>query len=183
MTRAGRGFRPEEILRALEGHGVRYVLIGGLAAAAHGSPHLTVDLDICPDRSPGNIERLAAALRELGARVRVPGGRSGRKIPLEPDLLALGDPWNFVTTGGELDVCFVPSGTGGYGDLARSATVIEVRGIRVPTASLADVIRSKEAADRPKDRAVIDTLRELLAATRRPRRPPHRSRRRGRRPR
>ena len=70
-------FDPEAILQLLERHEVRYVLIGGLAATLHGSPLRTGDADICPAATPDNLERLAAALREMEARIRsadAPGG-------------------------------------------------------------------------------------------------------------
>ncbi len=68
-------FQPEEILRALERHAVRYIVIGGIAATLHGSPLRTGDLDICPARDRDNLERLAAALAEIRARVRAGGCR------------------------------------------------------------------------------------------------------------
>jgi hypothetical protein len=66
-------FRPEAILEFLERHRVRYVLIGGLAATIHGSPHMTTDVDITQATSPANLARLSAALKELEARIRVAG--------------------------------------------------------------------------------------------------------------
>jgi hypothetical protein len=73
---------------------------------------------------------------------------------------------NLVTDLGNLDIAFARSGTHGYRDLARDAEVMTVRGVSVPVASLADVIRSKEAAGRARDRAVLPALRELLARQR-----------------
>ena len=69
--------RADEIFACLERHGVRYVVIGGLAGILHGSPLVTFDADICPERSASNREQLASALREMGARIRtsdVPDG-------------------------------------------------------------------------------------------------------------
>ncbi len=63
-------FEPGELLAVLVRHGVRFVLIGGLAALAHGSPFPTEDVDITPDTEPGNLSRLSAALTELDARIR-----------------------------------------------------------------------------------------------------------------
>ncbi len=60
---------PERIVRVLAKHGVDYVLIGALAARLQGFPRLTADADITPARDPENLERLAAALRELDAHV------------------------------------------------------------------------------------------------------------------
>lgn len=56
----------------------------------------------------------------------------------------------------------VPSGTSGYEDLVRSAVWMRLEDVDIPVASLADVIRSKEAAGREKDRAMLPTLRQLL---------------------
>ena len=60
--------------------------------------------------------------------------------------------WNLVTDFGRLDLTFEPSGTGGYADVARDAVHLTILGAEVDVASLADVIRSKEAAGREKDR-------------------------------
>ncbi len=60
---------PDELFACLDRHQVQYVLIGGLAAVLHGSPLPTVDADICPSRDRENLTRLAAALRELDARI------------------------------------------------------------------------------------------------------------------
>jgi hypothetical protein len=77
--------------------------------------------------------------------------------------------WNLVTDLGNLDITFVPSGTRGYDDLQRDVRTMKVRGVDVPVASLADVVRSKEAADRERDRAILPVLRELLERERRER--------------
>jgi hypothetical protein len=155
-------FRPEAILEVLERHRVRYVLIGGLAATIHGSPHVTTDVDITPATSPTNLARLSAALKELEARIRVAGEPEG--LPFDHDAAspARGQIWNLVTTSGDLDISFVPSGTHGYDDLRRDAIELDILGVQVPVASLADIIRSKEAADRPKDRLTLPVLRRIL---------------------
>jgi len=70
-----------------------------------------------------------------------------------------------VTDHGRLDITFEPSGTAGYPDLARDAVHLEILGVEVDVASLADVIRSKEAAGREKDRLVLPVLRRLLDET------------------
>src|SRR5687768_14196224 len=65
-------FDPIPILEALRRNDVRFVLIGAAAAVAQGSPIPTEDVDITPARDRENLERLAAALRELGAKLRTP---------------------------------------------------------------------------------------------------------------
>ena len=155
-------FRPQEILATLDRHRVRYVLIGGLAALLHGSAHVTTDVDIVPEEAADNLERLSSALRELGARIRVTGEPDGVPFDHAAESLRRVRTWNLQTTQGDLDITFEPSGTRGYEDLRRDMVAIRLRGLDVPVASLADVIRSKEAAGRERDRAVLPGLRELL---------------------
>ena len=162
-------FEPQEILATLDRHDVRYVLIGGLAAVLHGSAHVTTDVDVVPEEAIHNLERLAAALRELGARIRVAGEPGGVPFDHSAESLVRVRIWNLQTDKGDLDITFEPSGTRGYEDLKRDVVLMRVRGIEVPVASLADVIRSKEAAGRERDRAVLPGLRELLAGERRDR--------------
>lgn len=155
-------FVPQDVLAALERHGVRYVLVGGLAAILHGAPHITTDADIVPEIGRANLERLSAALKELNARIRVAGEPEGIPFDHSGESLSRVQVWNLVTDRGNLDITFVPSGTRGYDDLVRDARAVVVRGIDVPVASLADVIRSKEAAGRDKDRLVLPVLRRIL---------------------
>lgn len=155
-------FDPEAILRILERHRVEYVLIGGLAASLHGSPFVTTYVDIAPARERANLERLAAALSELDARIRAEGELDGIPFDRSAQMLSNVSILNLTTRHGDLDLSFLPAGTRGYEDLRRQALEIEIRKTRVIVASLADVIRSKEAAGRDKDRLVLPTLRRLL---------------------
>ena len=154
-------FRPEEILRVLMDHGVRFVLVGGYAAVVHGAPYVTTDIDVVPERSEDNLSRLSRALDDLHARVWTSAEPEG--VAFGHDGRSLGESrvWNLVTDHGRLDVTFEPSGTTGYADLARDAIALTILGVPVDVASLADVIRSKEAAGRVKDRLVLPALREL----------------------
>jgi hypothetical protein len=162
-------FQPQEILRVLDEHQVRYVLIGGLAAVLHGAAHVTTDVDVVPEDARANLDRLSAALKELHARIRVSGEPDGVPFDHSAESLSRVRVWNLQTSKGDLDITFEPSGTRGYDDLRRDVMKMQVRGIDVPVASLADVVRSKEAAGRARDRAVLPALRELLARQRRER--------------
>jgi hypothetical protein len=140
------------IVATLNQHGVHYVVIGAFAAQLHGAPiPRTRDIDITPAATDDNLQRLSAALHELNARIRTVDDPDG--LPFDHDAASLSRArvWNLTTPFGEFDISFVPSGTEGYEDLARRALVIESFGQLVPTADLDDVIRSKEAAGRPKD--------------------------------
>ena len=154
---------PERIITVLAGSGVAYVLIGALAARLQGFSRLTADADITPARDPANLERLAAALRQLEARVFTENVPEGLAFDCSAATLARGELWNFVTAAGRLDVAFTPAGTEGYEDLVRGAVRFEIYGIDLLVASLADILRSKQAADRPQDRQDVVILREMLA--------------------
>jgi hypothetical protein len=156
-------FDPLEILAILEEHEVCYVLIGGFAATIHGSPLRTDDADICPADDEENLERLTAALADLEARIATPDEPGGVDFPHDPEFLRRVATRNLVTRHGRFDISFEPSGTRGYDDLRRRAVRYEVGdGLVVTVAALVDVIRSKEAAGREKDRQMLPTLRRLL---------------------
>jgi len=153
--------QPEKLFQVLAHHRVEYVLIGGLAATLHGSSALTNDADICPDASPENRERLAAALRDVRARVRTEAEPDGVRFSVDADFLRRTQLVNLTTRFGDFDIAFQPAGGQVYGDLVRRAVEMEIDGTVVRVASLADVIRSKEAANRPKDRAALPILYAL----------------------
>jgi predicted nucleotidyltransferase len=158
---SGGPFNPLELLRVLVEHEVDFILIGGLAATIHGSPFATVDVDIVPRRERSNLQHLSDALRSVGARVYVSAKETLR---FEHDGASISDAavWNLATTFGGLDITYVPAGTSGYADLAERAQKTDIGGIIVRVAALEDVIRSKEAANREKDRVVLPALRRLL---------------------
>jgi hypothetical protein len=154
---------PLEIFRTLEEHGIRYVLIGAAAARLAGAPVVTEHVDVTPATDRANLERLAAALRRLDARLRSAADPEGVPFPADAELLARADTWTLTTTAGDLDICFTPAGTRGYSDLRREATRERLgKGVDVMVASLRDVIRSNEAAGRDKDLAQLPLLRRTL---------------------
>jgi hypothetical protein len=155
-------FDPERLIGTLGRHAVRYVLIGAMAARLQGFPRLTADADITPATDRANLERLAGALRELEARVFTESVPEGLPFDCSAAALARSAMWNLVTSAGRLDLAFRPSGTEGYDDLVRGAVTFEVFGTELKAAALADIIRSKEAAGRPQDRADVIVLREIL---------------------
>jgi hypothetical protein len=152
----------DAIIACLQDNNVRYVLIGGLAAILHGSPQTTFDADICPARDGQNLDRLATALRRMNARIRTPDVAEGLRFACDARFLNGVQLLNLVTDYGELDLSFSPAGTGGYEDLVQRAQTIDLKGHSVPVAALEDIIRSKEAANRPKDQAALPLLRQLL---------------------
>jgi hypothetical protein len=158
-------FRPELMLAALAGRGVRCVLIGGFAGVIYGSPYVTTDIDVVPDAAKANLERLSKALDDMHARIWTSSEPEGLDFSHDSASLAGMKMLNLVTDHGRMDITFEPSGTAGYADLARDATHLTILGAEVDVASLADVIRSKEAAGREKDRLVLPTLRRIQEET------------------
>jgi hypothetical protein len=152
-------FDPFRALRVLSAQGVRFIVIGGFAARAWGSPTMTNDLDLCYERSPDNLERLATALRELGATLR--GAPAGLPFQLDAHTLRAGDSFTFETSAGALDCLGTPAGTAGYTDLAQSAAEIDLDGMPILVTSLDDLMRMKRAAGRPKDRIELEILAAL----------------------
>lgn len=156
-------FDPERVLRVLARHQVRFVLIGGLAAVAHGSPLPTTDTDITPQRTDANLDRLAAALRELDARIRT-ADPDGVVFPVTGEFLAAQPRMlNLMTAAGDVDLSFTPAGfPGGYDELVDRSVPLELaEGVTTAVARLDAVIASKEAANREKDRRALPYLHAL----------------------
>ena len=146
-------------LRLLARHRVRFVLIGGQAAVVRGSPVLTQDLDICYAPDPDNLERLAAALRELRATLR--GAPPGLPFQLDAKTLRAGGHFTFDTALGPLDCLGTPAGTNGFRDLDARAEDMDLDELIVRVASLDDLIRMKRASGRTKDRIALEWLGAL----------------------
>jgi hypothetical protein len=84
-----------------------------VGATLHGSPLPTRDADICPARDAGNLEHLAAALREMEARIRTEDAPEGLPFACDAAFLGLMELLNLTTRFGDLDLSFEPSATRG----------------------------------------------------------------------
>lgn len=159
----------EKIARTLDAHDVEYVLIGGLGAQMRGATKLTKDFDICPATTRENLERLAAALRTLGARLRVPDVPDGVLVAIDAQFLDQMELSTWRTEAGDLDVIRgLPAGTmanlRGFTELLSATDVVEVADCRIYVASLDDIILSKETTNRPPDQEALPELRAVRAA-------------------
>lgn len=152
-------FQPEQVIRLLGRHEVRYVLIGGLAAVVHGAPLVTQDVDLCHARDSANLEHLADALREVNAELR--GAEPGLPFRLDPITLGRSDAFTFTTDIGWIDIMTTPAGVAGYDELERTAEAMELFGHRVLVASVDDLIRMNRAAGRPKDLLALEEIGAL----------------------
>jgi hypothetical protein len=155
-------FSPQEIFAVLHRHGVDYVTIGGIAANAHGSRRLTLDVDIIPAPEESNYQRLVAALDDLGVPASVVDSDFRDLDPRDTFDLARATVLKLPTAVGDLDVLNGAPGAAPYEDLRERAIEVEVRGTPVRIVSLDDLIAMKRASRRPRD------LRDIadLTATR-----------------
>ena len=164
---------------ALARRGVEFIAIGGWAVQAQRLDFgLTKDVDFTPAPDPENLQRLSAALEDLDAQLR--SGDESFPFSHDAEFLARMSVLNLTCDYGNFDLCAQPSGIdGGYEELAQRAhtvlLVVDGETTQVRCADLADIVRSKQAADRPKDRDVL----ALLVAQLEDRDVDHRTRRRG----
>jgi hypothetical protein len=154
-------FRPDEILRRLTDMGVRFVVVGGLAAQAHGSTSLTTDLDICYARDPDNLRGLAAVLDDIAAIRRGLPADAPRMPPLDARTLRAGGLFTLTTRFGDFDLLADPDPGLDFETLARSAIPATTAGVPILAAGLDDLMAMKRAAGRPKDRVELEILGAL----------------------
>ena len=152
---------PELLLKTLKSHKVKFVLIGALAARLYGFPRLTADADITPALDDANVKRLAKALKELDAKVYTESVSEGLAFDCSATMLRRAPMWNLVTSAGRIDIAFKPSGTQGFDELSKNAEKFSAYGVTFLAASIDDIIKSKEAAGRPKDRDDALMLRAI----------------------
>jgi predicted nucleotidyltransferase len=152
-------FSPKALLQRLVDGDVDFVIVGGVAAVAHGSVAFTQDLDISYAPDDANLDRLGRVLVDLGARLRgvtddvpfVPDGRTLRHTRL----LTLDTPL------GQIDLLAQPDGAPLYARLRDRAVLQDVAGVQVRVASLEDLIAMKKAAGRPKDLVAVEELEAI----------------------
>lgn len=147
------------ILTRLTENGVRFVLIGGLAMVAHGSSHVTRDIDIGYARDRANMEALVRALAPLRPRLR--GFPEGLPFVWDVSTARAAANQTFETEVAELDILGDIPGIDTFEGLWERALDTELFGIRVKVAAIDDLISMKRAADRPKDRNHIMELEAL----------------------
>ncbi|MGH9253601.1 MAG: nucleotidyltransferase [Vicinamibacterales bacterium] len=140
-----------EVGRRLDEAGLEAVLIGNAAAALQGAPVTTVDLDFLFRRTPRNLAKLKVVARALRATILTP-------------YYPASDLYRMVRDDDGLQVDFMATihGVRSFEGLRDRASRIEIEGTSMLVASLADVIKSKRAAHRPRDLAVLEILEKTL---------------------
>ena len=155
-------FDPVRICSILLEEEVEFVVLGGFAAIVRGSSLPTKDIDVIPSRDRSNLDRLGRALTRMNAKIRV----AGDPVPTKIDgafLANMPHMLNLVTDFGEMDLTFSPAGSAGdFEGWKKGATLENIEGdLMVLVASLDDIIDSKRAANRPKDKMALPYLESL----------------------
>ena len=156
---------PVRIFAALQRHGVEYLTIGGVAVNVHGHVRNTRDVDILVEWTEENMRRLAAALRELDAKLSGVDADLLDVDPLNPADLLNGGNFTLRTASGGLDL-FDPSEIPGgrpYDEMRPRAVEATVEGIRIRAVGFDDLIRLKRESGRDRD---LEDVATLLAASR-----------------
>lgn len=154
----------DRLVGALNHHDVRFIIIDGMAVAAHGFVRATKDLDIVPASDRANLVRLAAALRQVSAEIYGTGDFDASEFPydpLDPDDLAAGGNFVLQTDAGRLDVMqWIPGidADVAYDRLSSGAIDADILGHPVRVCSLEDLCVMKRTAGRPQD---LEDLRHL----------------------
>ncbi len=149
----------ERCLSVLRDAEVEFVIIGGVAGSAHGSPSVTYDLDICYERSPANLHRLSKALAPYHPRLR--GAPEGVPFRFDAPTLKHGLNFTLTTDLGDLDLFGEVAGIGKYADARALSVALRVFGRSCRVLSLEALIRSKRASGRAKDLMVLPELEAM----------------------
>jgi hypothetical protein len=148
----------ERLLTVLTQEGVEFIVIGGFAATAHGSAHITVDLDVVYSRTAANIGRLVRALEPLEPYLR--GAPPGLPFRFDDETVRQGLNFMLTTRAGDLDLIGEATGGGTFEALLAHSEVREIAGLDCRFVNLQTLIRLKRAAGRPKD---LERIAELEA--------------------
>jgi hypothetical protein len=149
-------------LDTLRGGGVDFIVIGGVAATAHGSTQLTNDLDVVYARGADNIQRLAAALAAHAPYLR--GAPAGLPFTFSAATIKLGLNFTLDTDFGPLDLLGEATGGGTYEALLPHTVTLDLFGGPCFCVDLPALIRLKRAAGRPKDILALGELEAILRA-------------------
>jgi predicted nucleotidyltransferase len=139
------------LARALQEHRLEAVLIGNAAGALQGAPVTTVDFDFLFRKTPANLRKLKAVAKSLGA------------VVLRPYYPA-SDLFRLMRDDDSLQVDFMTRihGIRSLRSLRSRATPVSFGSYVLLVADLSDIVRSKRAAGRPRDRAVLEILERTL---------------------
>ncbi len=147
------------LIRSLADARVEFIVVGGVAANAHGSSRLTSDLDVVYSRSDRNLMRLVKALSPLKPYLR--GAPPGLPFEWAVATLRAGLNFTLTTRAGPIDLLGEIIGGGTYDMLEAHTTTVRAFDREIMLLDLAWLIKVKRAAGRPKDLEVMAELEAL----------------------
>lgn len=153
-------FDPSRIFETLDRHGVDHLTIGAWAVIAHGYVRATADIDFVARLDEQNMARLAAALKELNARLRRVDADKLDIDPRDPRVLITGASFTMDTDAGPLDFLNAVPGAADYDDMRSRARKADAGGVTVRVVGYEDLLRMKEASGREQDLLDIHQLRD-----------------------
>lgn len=145
------------LLEVLQRREVRFVVIGGVAVGAHGYVRGTEDLDVVPDPTPANLNRLTESLEELKSTLPTVDGRDFDPMT-DARVIQHGGNVTADTRFGGLDIVQRARGVPSYSELVQDAVESELLGVPVRICSLGRLREMKQAAGRDQDRADLANL-------------------------
>lgn len=156
---------PVRIFDSLQRHEVEYLTIGGVAVNAHGHVRNTRDVDVLIEWTEENMQRLAAALVDLDAKLFRVDADLLDVDPCDPEDLLNGGNFTLRTAAGGLDLFDPDEIPGGrpYDEMRPRAVETIVEGVSIRAVGFDDLIRLKKESGRDRDREDVATL---LAAKR-----------------
>ncbi len=153
----------EKLIPQLVADEIAFVIVGGVAATAHGSAMVTLDLDICYARDEDNLKRLVATLTPLHPRLR--GAPEGLPFVWDERTLRQGLNFTLATDWGDLDLLGEIAGVGDYQHVRAMSVRTGILGVSCAVLSLPALITAKRAAGRPRDLQALPELEALLEAS------------------
>ena len=155
----------EAILAALIARGIRFVVIGGVAATVHGSARFTNDIDLCYDTAADNVERLVALLTEWRAYLR--GVELGLPFILDARTFRTTPVMTLTTTMGAIDLLDQVPGVGDFAKALGTSEQVRIGTTEFRALTLEALIASKKAVRRKKDLEHLIELEAILALRKR----------------
>jgi len=149
----------EKLIEKLNKAGIKYILVGGMAAVAQGSPVLTFDLDIVHEKSVTNIQKIKDLLISIKAYQRRPDN-----FKLKPDFDVLQGTGHMLlsTQYGPMDILGAIEKGLGYDELIHNINKIEFHGFEMHVLDLKTLVELKRESKRPEDKQRLKILEETL---------------------
>jgi predicted nucleotidyltransferase len=139
------------VAQLLRQHKLDAILIGNAAAALQGAPVTTADIDFLFRETPSSLKKLKTLARSLDAYILRPYYPVSGLYRIARD-----------EDGLQLDFMTVIDGIRSFEGLRKRAKTIRIDDTELTVAALSDIIRSKRAAGRARDLAVLDVLEKTL---------------------